>query len=316
MLMFVMAISRMYMHQVPEFLPNAIPSTSTTLRLVVGLLLSYHVTISYILNNQPLSNALHAMISPETLLDYDTYKGRFIWMCITSTLLVFSIGVANSIPFFSTFQSLVGSLMGAPLMFGWPAYFYWKASWRQDGAMKRLDVGLCLIFLFVFLPMCTICGTVSAVQQLLDDWSTSGIPFQCHTTNWNGGGAGSGVEGGEGCSRCVVWAFEHFTCTLTVRCSIVDVYTYMKSHVHILVHDNDMMTCVHTLLKMFFFWLNIEYEKLYIITRVGEIDLYSTCNLYLYFFETCVPVPGITVFGGENFLNEGRGRGVQTRTCI
>jgi amino acid permease len=183
MLMFVMAISRMYMHQVPEFLPNAIPSTSTTLRLVVGLLLSYHVTISYILNNQPLSNALHAMISPETLLDYDTYKGRFIWMCITSTLLVFSIGVANSIPFFSTFQSLVGSLMGAPLMFGWPAYFYWKASWRQDGAMKRLDVGLCLIFLFVFLPMCTICGTVSAVQQLLDEWSTSGIPFQCHTTN-------------------------------------------------------------------------------------------------------------------------------------
>ena len=118
----------MYMHQVPEFLPNAIPSTSTTLRLVVGLLLSYHVTISYILNNQPLSNALHAMISPETLLDYDTYKGRFIWMCITSTLLVFSIGVANSIPFFSTFQSSVGSLMGAPLMFGWPAYFYWKAS--------------------------------------------------------------------------------------------------------------------------------------------------------------------------------------------
>jgi len=177
----VTIFSHKYLHTVPDFLPNAIPVTDTISRTVVGLLLSYHVTISYILNNQPLSNALHAMTSPETLLDYDTWKGRIIWCSITTTLLIFSILVANTIPFFSTFQSLVGSLMGAPLMFGWPAYFYWKSSWNQDGYMKRMDVFLCLLFLFVFLPLCTVLGTVSAIQALLNDWSTSGLPFQCQS---------------------------------------------------------------------------------------------------------------------------------------
>ena len=71
--------------------------------------------------------------------------------------------------------------MGAPLMFGWPAYFYWKSSWNQDGYMKRMDVFLCLLFLFVFLPLCTVLGTVSAIQALLNDWSTSGLPFQCQS---------------------------------------------------------------------------------------------------------------------------------------
>jgi vesicular inhibitory amino acid transporter len=168
-----------FMHEVPEFLPNSISVHETLTRTVVGLLLSYHVTISYILNNQPLSNAIHAMVSPDSLLDYDTYHGRMIWFCITTTLLIFSVLVANTIPYFSTFQSLVGSLMGAPLMFGWPAFFYWRASWNQDGAMHRLDVVLCLVFLFIFLPLCTILGTISAVQDLLNDWSTSGLPFQC-----------------------------------------------------------------------------------------------------------------------------------------
>ena len=47
--------------------------------------------------------------------------------------------------------------------------------------MKRMDVFLCLLFLFVFLPLCTVLGTVSAIQALLNDWSTSGLPFQCQS---------------------------------------------------------------------------------------------------------------------------------------
>ena len=178
----VTAFSFKFLRSVPDFLPNAIPADNVTMRSIVGTLLSYHVTMSYILTNQPLSNALHPMISPETLLDYDTYRGRLIWGAITTSLLSFSVVIANTIPFFSTFQALVGSLMGAPLMFGLPAYFYWRASWDHDKTMKRFDIALCLIFLFIFLPVCTVCGTISAVQQLLEDWTTSGLPFQCHTT--------------------------------------------------------------------------------------------------------------------------------------
>ena len=39
-------------------------------------------------------------------------------------MLAFAFLVANAIPFFDDFQNLLGSLTGAPILFGWPAFFY------------------------------------------------------------------------------------------------------------------------------------------------------------------------------------------------
>jgi len=163
---------------VAEFLPDSIPESHSTTRLVVGVLVAYHVLISYILMNQPLSNALHAMVSPSTLLDRSK-KGRLVWFGITFTLLLFSFWVANAIPFFSAFQALVGSLLGAPLMFGCPAFFYVGAHLDQGRPMPWWDWALCGLFLCVFLPLCTIAGSISAFESLLSNWSSSGGIFQC-----------------------------------------------------------------------------------------------------------------------------------------
>ena len=39
-------------------------------------------------------------------------------------MLAFGFVVANAIPFFEDFQNLLGSLTGAPILFGWHAFFY------------------------------------------------------------------------------------------------------------------------------------------------------------------------------------------------
>ena len=164
---------------VPEFLPDAIDSSHAMVRHVVGWLLSYHVLVSYILTNQPLASKFHAIVSPDTFLDYVSWRGRLYWMLITSALLIFSFLLANAIPFFSTFQALIGSLLGAPLMFGWPAFFYLSACAQQGTFVPYIDCGLCFLFLIVFLPLCTVAGCLSAIQNLISDWANNGLPFQC-----------------------------------------------------------------------------------------------------------------------------------------
>jgi amino acid permease len=164
---------------VPEFLPDAIPASHLLVRRIVGWLLAYHVVVSYILTNQPLASTFHAMLSPDTLLDYVSWRGKLFWLAITSALLGFSFLLANAIPFFSTFQALIGSLLGAPLMFGWPAFFYLSACVQQGSFVPYIDGGLCFLFLIVFLPLCTVAGCISAVQNLISNWASQGLPFQC-----------------------------------------------------------------------------------------------------------------------------------------
>ena len=164
---------------VPEFLPDAIPTSHMIVRRIVGWLLAYHVLVSYILTNQPLASKFHAMISPDTLLDYVSWRGKLYWLAITSTLLTFSFLLANAIPFFSTFQALIGSLLGAPLMFGWPAFFYLSACVQQGTVVPCIDGALCFLFLMIFLPLCTFAGCISAIENLISDWNSQGLPFQC-----------------------------------------------------------------------------------------------------------------------------------------
>lgn len=164
---------------VPEFLPDAIPVSHVMVRRIVGWLLAFHVLVSYTLTNQPLASKFHAVLSPNTLLDYASWRGKLWWLIITSALLCFSFLIANAIPFFSTFQALIGSLLGAPLMFGFPAFFYLSACMQQGAFVPYTDGGLCFLYLIVFLPLCTVAGCFSSVQNLISDWANQGTPFQC-----------------------------------------------------------------------------------------------------------------------------------------
>ena len=97
---------------------------------------------------------------------------------------MFAFLVANAIPFFSDFQNLIGSLLGAPIVFGWPPLFYLMSTRQHGGELRVWDRVLCYVFLLFLLPLCMGLGFISAVQSLRKSWSTYGKPFDCHLVGY------------------------------------------------------------------------------------------------------------------------------------
>ena len=67
----------------------------------------------------------------------------------------------------------------APIVFGWPAFFYLRSSKVHGRRVGLTDRVICGLFLAVFLPLFTVLGTIDAVRSIVDDLSSSGGPFQC-----------------------------------------------------------------------------------------------------------------------------------------
>ncbi len=105
--------------------------------------------------------------------------GRAHWCLIQIGILILSFCIAQSIPFFSDFQNLVGALLAAPTMFGWPALFYWYGMRKNGEKISVFNWWVCWIFMGLVMPFCTVVGTVSATKSLINDWSTFGKPFDC-----------------------------------------------------------------------------------------------------------------------------------------
>jgi vesicular inhibitory amino acid transporter len=161
----------------PPFLPDAIETH--WIRVVVGSLVAFNLYSSYLLTNVPLAIAWHERIWPSTARDYTSAKARFHWFIITSGLLLFSFAVANSIPFFGAFQGMIGSALGAPILFGWPALFFVLASKRFHVRIGWFDQVMCALFLGVLLPSCFGIGFYSSFMSLLDGWKNNSPPFSC-----------------------------------------------------------------------------------------------------------------------------------------
>merc|ERR1719473_822337 len=114
-------------------------------------------------------------------------------LLLTLGLLGFAFLVANAVPFFSDFQNIIGSALGAPILFGWPPLLYLAAERkngdpgsmlysRGDPNLERVPLAtklICWLSLYVMLPMCFVLGLVSAIQTLIVDWETFGKPFDC-----------------------------------------------------------------------------------------------------------------------------------------
>merc|ERR1712216_675273 len=112
-------------------------------------------------------------------------------LLLTVGLLGFAFLVANAVPFFSDFQNIIGSALGAPILFGWPPLLYLAAERkngdpgsmlysRGDPNLERVPLAtklICWLSLYVMLPMCFVLGLVSAIQTLIVDWETFGKPF-------------------------------------------------------------------------------------------------------------------------------------------
>jgi hypothetical protein len=91
------------------------------------------------------------------------------------TQLGLSALLAIVIPYFGTLQGLLGALSGAPFIFGYPAFFFLRASQVQGKRVSVLDGTVCALYLCVFTPFLMICGTINAVDTIVTKWSEGHI---------------------------------------------------------------------------------------------------------------------------------------------
>ena len=161
---------------VNSFLPFALQKG--IVKTIVGLLLCYHIIVSYLVTGMPLMFSFHEMIWPNTLYLRNS-RSKVHWAIITGSFLVLSYFIANLIPFFSDFQNIIGSALGAPILFGWPAFFFLRACYIHNKRISWFDLIICCFFLFIMLPSCVGLGLYSAITSLISNWKRVGKPFQC-----------------------------------------------------------------------------------------------------------------------------------------
>jgi len=155
-------------------------------KAIASAFMFVHINISYVLNSQVLSRAIHRRISFNTVnaLGWDTkrqrsscVKGQVIWFIITSSLMGAAFITANSISFFESFVDLLGSLFGPWFMFGAPSTMYIiftrrKGQFTKDiMAMTFFCILCCLLLMFL--------GTISTIIDMVKLWDTYAPPWSC-----------------------------------------------------------------------------------------------------------------------------------------
>jgi len=161
---------------VAGFLPDSMGKSYS--KTVVGMLLVFHILVAYVIVAQPLHLELHRLLWPNTA-DEESRAARLHWGIISTVSLVLGFLVSSSIPFFADVQGLIGSLGGAPIMFGWPAFFFLRAYSINRLSPSWYNSLLCVFYLFLLLPVCTVLGTLKALQDIVSDWHFHEPAFSC-----------------------------------------------------------------------------------------------------------------------------------------
>mmetsp|Transcript_9563 Transcript_9563/g.28983 ORF Transcript_9563/g.28983 Transcript_9563/m.28983 type:complete len:451 (-) Transcript_9563:16-1368(-) len=160
---------------VAGFLPDSLADGPA--KTLVGLLLFFHVAVTYLVNNQPLSKKIYEFAYGDLKRSQPRAARR--WAAISGTLLVWSYLIANLIPWFSAFQALMGSLLGAPIMFGFPVAFYVLDERQRQHVVGHFPTRAALAVVGgLVLPATLVVGTVAAFVGLAAEWGEGGM-FQC-----------------------------------------------------------------------------------------------------------------------------------------
>jgi len=151
------------------------------LRTACSLLVGIHIIVAYMVTNQPLSYKAHEFFSRATL-HASSVKASLIHFGITVVFLATGFVVANLIPFFASMQGVIAAFAASPIVFFYPAYFYFKASKRAGhwGGVPVLEKMWLGTMVFVIFPFCFFVGLASSISDIASGWSgESKVPFAC-----------------------------------------------------------------------------------------------------------------------------------------
>ena len=169
--------------QVVAYLPDVL--TASVLKTICNVLIVFHCAVGYVVDMQAVHTFVHSRMFTNTYRKEGTIA-RLHWLLITASFVAFAFIIGNIVPFFGDINSLIGSLMGAPIVFGFPSLYYllsnktkelnWKETLRKVGPIKA---AVSCFFLFVLCPLFCIFGTIGAVTSLIHNIEHSALPFHC-----------------------------------------------------------------------------------------------------------------------------------------
>ena len=103
-----------YGSEVTGFLPATLPQGWA--KRITGLGLCYHICVAFLITFQPLGEKMQTLLFKTPAHTEAILQRRHF--LITAAFLAGSFLIANLIPFFSDFQMIIGSALGAPIVFG------------------------------------------------------------------------------------------------------------------------------------------------------------------------------------------------------
>jgi len=147
------------------------------LKTVASTLMFLHVCVSFCLNAQLLTRALHVRLFP-----YSVNKGgareALPWFGITCGTLSLAWLVGNAIPFFSDLNGIISSLCVGPTTFGFPALFYLLACRRNEKKVPWYELLVCSLMILIAVFFVLV-GTSVDFVQIANDVKELGAPFSC-----------------------------------------------------------------------------------------------------------------------------------------
>lgn len=163
----------------PSYILDALEYNWT--RTFANVLMFAHLVVSYTISQQVLARAIAIRALPRALSV--GASGRATWFLLTTVQMIFGWTMANLIPLFGDFVSLMGSLLSTQMSFTFPTVLYLGARKKYGamlpGALDQVMTALSLVCLVVA-AFFTVVGTISAVQNIVEDAKTIGQPFGCH----------------------------------------------------------------------------------------------------------------------------------------
>jgi len=147
------------------------------MKTVAAVCMFLHVLVSFCLNQQLLTRALHARIWPYSVNLKDCKSGTQ-WFVISISGVLLSWVVANAIPFFSDLEALISSLCVGPTTFGFPALFYLLACRQLGKQIPLWERLVCYLMCFIAIFFVTV-GTAVQIYTIYKNTGTYGMPFTC-----------------------------------------------------------------------------------------------------------------------------------------
>mmetsp|Transcript_8985 Transcript_8985/g.21514 ORF Transcript_8985/g.21514 Transcript_8985/m.21514 type:complete len:482 (-) Transcript_8985:92-1537(-) len=145
-----------------------------------------HMLISYLIKGVVFCKSIHRVVDREHASANDmSVRSWTGWVAVVLLVLFVCWLLANLVPFFADAVDLLGASVTPISCWLIPCIlylrFYWDYPHLRTGRpwmtlLEWIVIGLEIALALVL----TIFGTASAVNQIVEDWHTFGLPFSCH----------------------------------------------------------------------------------------------------------------------------------------